>query len=159
VRASTAALALVLVLFLAGNAAADGFYPAVRVQCDAKAAVLKLVNAGAYNEAGLRKSDARRGIYVPTPADPGTQIRCDTPPAKFVVTFTPVFGRAEHGDTVRLSISRDGKTVLEETMMDDDRAGLKPDSFIVSVTVGRAGEPKIERNRAPVRRGGSPAKP
>jgi len=157
VRAPIASLALLLLI--AGNALADGFYPAVRVQCDAKAAVLKLVNAGAYNEAGLRKSDVRRGLYVPSHADPGTQIRCDTPSAKFVVTFTPVYGRAEHGDTVRVSITRDGKTVLEEAMMDDDRAGLKPSSFIVSVTVGRTGEPKVERNRAPVRRGGSPAKP
>ena len=141
-----AALALALLAF-AGPASADAFYPAMRVQCDPKAGTLRLVNAGAYNEAGIRKSDAKRGIYTPGRGESrDTEVRCDTPKAKFVVRLHPVLDRHDTGDTLRVSVTRNGKPVLEQTLMDEDRSALQSSSFVVSITIAAAGEAKVERS-------------
>ena len=142
----TTAFALTLLAF-AGHASADAFYPALRVQCDPKAGTLKLVNAGAYNEAGIRKSDAKRGIYTPSRGETkGTEVRCDMPKAKFVIRLQPVLDRHATGDTWRVSVTRGGKPLLEETLMDDDRSALQSSSFVVSIAIAATGEPKIERS-------------
>jgi hypothetical protein len=143
---TTTAFALTLLAF-AGQASADAFYPATRIQCDPKAGTLKLVNAGAYNEAGIRKSDAKRGIYTPNRGEPnGTEVRCDTPKSKFVLRLQPVLDRHATGDTFRVSVTRNGKEVLEGTLMDDDRSALQSSSFVVSITIAAAGEAKVERS-------------
>jgi len=143
---TTTAFALTLLAF-AGQASADAFYPAMRVQCDPKAGTLKLVNAGAYNEAGIRKPDAKRGIYTPGRGESkGTEVRCDTPKAKFLVRLQPVLDRHDTGDTLRVSVTRNGKAVLGETLMDEDRSALQSSSFVVSISIAAAGEAKVERS-------------
>ena len=159
-----AVAALIAVLALAGVAWADAFYPALRVQCDTKAGTLKLTNAGAYNEAGIRKTDAKRGVYVPSRESPNTEIRCDSPKTKFVVSMKPVLDRNDKGDSARITVTRNGKTVLEETLLDDDRTALHSSSFVKTVSIGATGDAKVEHScqaQVPLAitcRAGSPAK-
>jgi hypothetical protein len=162
---SAAAATIAIALFaFAGAAWADAFYPAIRVQCDAKAGTLRLINAGAYNEQGIRKSDAKRGLYVPSREAPSTEIRCDSAKTRFLVSMKPVLDRHDKGDTARISVSRNGQKVLDDMLLDDDRAVLQSSSFVKTVSIAATGEAKIEHScqaQVPLAitcRAGSPAK-
>ena len=146
-------LSLVITALLPSVALADWFYAAAKIACDSKTDTLIIVNASAYNEAGIQKADERRGIYIPErnwPKANGVprpkEHRCKTPSAEFIVRLSPVFARLETGDTLEVAVVRNGHIVLEYTSLDSDPDGLDPSSYVTSITVPASGEPVIHRS-------------
>src|SRR5882762_3903129 len=94
---------------------ADWFYAAAKIACDPNTDRLMIVNASAYNEAGIRKADERRGLYIPqrswskkNGALVQKEYRCKTRSAEFLVLISPVFSNVEAGDTLRVAVIRNG---------------------------------------------------
>ena len=139
-------LLLVGTLF-APEALADWFYPALKIRCDQASDELTILNASAYNEAGIRKPDERRGIYVPQRNRPDEkERRCKTKSTDFLVKIKPSFGNSEVDDTFEVAVIRNGKDVLKYTSMNSDSSGLEPNSYVISIVVPAAGEPIIQRS-------------
>ncbi len=146
-------LSLFILGLLPTMAFADWFYAAVKITCDPSRDRFMIINASAYNEAGIRKPDERQGVYIPQrnwPRDKGVlavkEHRCKTQSAEFQVLISPVFANTEAGDTLAVAVMRNGISVLKFTSLDDDPAGLRPDSYVTSITVPAAGEPIVARS-------------
>ena len=134
IRMRLLCLAFVLVAQVPPTVLADWFYPAVKIACDYKADTLVIENASAYNEAGIRKSDERNGIYVPDRNWPNGKIhRCKTRSADFRVRLWPRFAKLSAGDTFEVLVTRNGEVILQNTALDDDAWGLRPGSYITSI--------------------------
>jgi len=142
---------LFLGLVVSPVASADWFYTAAKIQCDKSTEAITITNVSAYNKEGIKTPDEKRGIFVTLRTAwpkkvPYKEYRCKTKSTEFVVRIAPVFANNEVQDTLEVAVIRNGEMILKYTELDSDEFGMRPNSYVISITVKSTGSPIVERS-------------